>query len=269
MSTHLYHGSRLARSHLLEIAAFGFEAVEVRATRTHFDYHSAEAIADLQQWLAEARLRLQRVHAPVSERFGHGGHDAPLILASSDQDVRLRALEEASLALDVANRLPFEVLVVHLGAPSGSTSLDGARRSIEALQARAEPLGVRLAIEVLRDDLSRPESLVRFVDRLDDVAQVGICLDVGHTHLEGDVVEAIETVSEHLIAIDLHDNRGGADDHLVPLDGTIDWPGALTALQKVGYENTLMLELGTRGSTRDTLGRARSARQSLDALLIA
>ena len=58
VSTHLYHGQRLCREHLLEIAAHGFEWLEVFATRTHFDYHNPAAVADLQQWLAEAGLQL-------------------------------------------------------------------------------------------------------------------------------------------------------------------------------------------------------------------
>ena len=70
VSTHLYHGSRLSRGHLLEIAAHGFDAVEVCATRTHFDYHNVASVADLQQWLAEAGLRLTSVHAPVGEQIG-------------------------------------------------------------------------------------------------------------------------------------------------------------------------------------------------------
>ena len=49
VSTHLYHGQRLSRDHLLEIAAHGFETIEVFATRTHFDYHNPSAVADLQQ----------------------------------------------------------------------------------------------------------------------------------------------------------------------------------------------------------------------------
>ena len=43
-------------------------------------------------------------------------------------------------------------------------------------------------------------------------------------------------MSEHLIATHVHDNRGRTDDHLVPFEGTIDWPAALTAVQKVGYD---------------------------------
>ena len=72
ISTHLYHGHRLSRDHLLEIAAHGFEAVEVFATRTHFDYHNVAAIADLQQWLAEAGLALHGVHAPIGESLWFG-----------------------------------------------------------------------------------------------------------------------------------------------------------------------------------------------------
>src|SRR5262249_25951711 len=69
VSTHLYHGHRLTRDHLLEIGAYGFESVELFATRSHFDYHSSAAVADLQQWLAEAGLELHSVHAPIFESF--------------------------------------------------------------------------------------------------------------------------------------------------------------------------------------------------------
>ena len=69
VSTHLYHGQRLSREHLLEIGAHGFDAVELFATRTHFDYHNPAAVADLQQWLAEAGLELHGVHAPVAESY--------------------------------------------------------------------------------------------------------------------------------------------------------------------------------------------------------
>ena len=48
VSTHLYHEERLQKAHLLEIAAHGFEAVEVFATRSHFDYHDEAAIRALQ-----------------------------------------------------------------------------------------------------------------------------------------------------------------------------------------------------------------------------
>lgn len=282
MSTHLYHGQRLSRDHLLEIAAHGFELVELFATRSHFDYHNPAAIADLQQWLAEAGLELRSVHAPVAERFIGGRWSGTLSIASADPDARARAVGEAERALHIARRLAVPVLVAHLGVPryqprepeiGPQDTRAAARRSIEELMRLAQPLGVRVAVEVLPNELSRAGSLVHFVEedvKLDDVAEdAGICLDFGHAHIDGDVVEAIETVSEHLIATHVHDNAGRSDDHLLPFDGTIDWPSALTAVQKIGYDGPLMLEINARGTTRETLGRARQVRQRMEQFLAA
>ena len=115
VSTHLYHGRRLGPEHLLEIAAHGFESVELFATRTHFDYHSPTAVADLQSWLADAGLELHGIHAPVSDSFVGGRWGAPITLASADASTRARALEEAERALHVARRIPTKVFVAHLG----------------------------------------------------------------------------------------------------------------------------------------------------------
>jgi sugar phosphate isomerase/epimerase len=272
ISTHLYHSCRLSREHLLGIGAHGFDAVELFATRTHFDYHNPAVVADFQQWLAEAGLDLHGVHAPIGESFSGGRWGPALTLASSDRETRERALAEAERALQVARRIPFKVLVAHLGLPrtqlpSADNSRDGARRSIDALQTLAEPLGVRVAVEVIPNELSRAGSLVHFVEEVLESSGVGICLDFGHAHMDGDLVDAIETVSEHLITTHVHDNRGRTDDHLVPFEGTIDWPAALTAVQKVGYDSTLLLEIAAHGSAKETLARAKKARERMERLL--
>jgi sugar phosphate isomerase/epimerase len=291
VSTHLYHGQRLSRDHLLEIAAHGFETIEVFATRTHFDYHNPAAVADLQQWMAEAGLTLHGIHAPVMDAYEGGRWIGPLSLASSDADARARAVAETEHALHVARRIPVKVLATHLGLPRTGTQgaarqgsgpalrpgsgqpQDGraaARRSIEELQRVAGPLGVQIAVEVIPNELSRAGSLVHFIE--EDVEglegrPVGICLDFGHAHMDGDLVDAIETVSEHFVTTHVHDNRGRADDHLVPFEGTIDWPAALTAIQKVGYDGPLMFEVAAHGSAKDTLVRAQKARERMERLL--
>jgi sugar phosphate isomerase/epimerase len=275
VSTHLYIGQRLTREHLIEIAAHGFEAIELFATRTHFDYHSAAGVADLQQWLAEAGLLLHSVHAPISDSYIGGRWGAPLTLASVDPDARAKALDEARKALHVARRIPLRTIVAHVGLPRtqstapADNSRDAARRSIDELQREAAGLGVRVAVEVIPNELSRAGSLVHFVEDDVDAEGVGICLDFGHAHMDGDVLDAIETVSEHLLTTHVHDNRGKTDEHLVPFDGTIDWPSALTAVQKIGYDGTLVLELAAHGSPRDTLKKAQKARARMERLLAA
>lgn len=275
VSTHLYHNQRLIREHLLEIAAYGFEAVEVFATRTHFDYHNPAAVADLQQWLAEAGLELWSIHAPIGEAYEGGRWCGPLTLASADQEARARAVAETERALHIARRIPARVLVAHLGLPrsqsqeSGGDSRASARRSVEELERVAEPLGVRIALEVIPNELSRAGSLVHFIEDDLDPLHVGVCLDVGHAHLDGDLIDAIETVAEHLTTTHVHDNRGQSDDHLVPFEASIDWPSAIIALQKVGYDGPLVLELDAHGSAKDTLQKARKARERMERLLTA
>jgi sugar phosphate isomerase/epimerase len=273
VSTHLYHGHQLNRDHLREIGSAGFDAVELFATRTHFDYQSDTAVADLQGWLADARLELVSVHAPVSESFAAGRWGALLNLASADSTKREHAAGEATRALQIARRLPFRTFVVHAGitrvqqqAP-GENTRDAARRSIEELATVAKPLGVTIAVELIANELSRAGSLVHFVEDVLEAGAASVCLDLGHAHLDGDVVDTIETVSEHIALVHAHDNRGRNDDHLLPFEGTIDWEAAVTALQKVGYDGTIVLEVAPQGSAKDTLVRAKASRGRMERLL--
>lgn len=275
VSTHLVHGQRLSREHLLDMGAHGFDAIELFATRTHFDYHNTASVADLAGWLAVARLTLHSVHAPIGESYTNGRWGPALSIASPDHEARQRAVDEATCALQMARQLAFRVLVVHVGLPKtaqsplGENSRDAARRSLEALARLAEPLGVTVAVEIIPNELSRPDALVHFVEKLADTARVGICLDFGHAHLAGDLVDAIETVSEHLIATHVHDNRGRTDEHLLPFDGTIDWPAALTAIQKVGYDGVLLFEVNGQGAVRPTLQKLREVRGRMERLFAA
>ena len=129
-------------------------------------------------------------------------------------------------------------------AAATDNSRDAARRSLDELQTLADPLGVTIALEVIPNELSRAGSLVHFIETELEDSRAGICLDFGHAHMDGDLVDAVETVSGHLLTTHVHDNRGRTDDHLLPFEGTIDWPAALTAIQKVGYDGTLVFEFG-------------------------
>jgi len=119
-------------------------------------------------------------------------------------------------------------------------------------------------VELIPNELSMPGSLVHFVENVLDAGAASICLDLGHAHLDGEVVDAIETVAEHIALVHAHDNRGRNDDHLLPFEGTIDWAGALTALQKVGYDGTVVLEPAPQGSPKETLAKAKVARGRME-----
>ena len=233
ISTHLFRDARLTREHLVHIAAHGFDAIEVSASRPHFDACDPQAVARLAEWLTDTGLELLSVHAPAGEPAG-----------------------ELQAAIALAARIPYRFLVMHPGPPA-------AARVIADLARAGSSLGVRIALDMLPSPPSSPERLVRLVEEELEEIDVGICLDYGHAHLMGDVGDAIETISGHAVTTHVHDNDGRRDDHLVPYAGTIDWDAAMMETQKIGYDGVLMFEVGGPGDPVEALTRAVKARERL------
>jgi sugar phosphate isomerase/epimerase len=271
ISTHLYIADRLERDHLVEIAAHGFEAIEVFGVRTHFDYRDRRAAIALAEWLDDTRLRLHSMHAPIAREYINGSWQDGLTLAAADETRRRAAVDETLATLDVASAVPYQVLVVHCGVPEpygapADDQMASLVRSLEELWPVAERYRVRLAMEVIPNAMSTPSSLVGIIES-EIEARLGICMDVGHARLMGDVVDAIETCSGHVITTHLHDNRGKNDDHLVPGKGVIDWDAALVAFQKVGYDGVWMFELAIAADRKAILEQAAKAREKFESLL--
>jgi len=271
VSTHLFVGERLDRDHLVEVAAHGFDAIEVFALRDHFDYRDRRAAIALAEWLDDTRLKLHSMHAPIAAQYVKGSWQNGFSIASAEDARRKAAVDEAMAALDVAAAVPYNVLVVHCGVPDpygspGDNHRGSLVRSLEELSPVAQRYGVRLAIEVIPNELSTPSALVELIES-DIDAELGICMDVGHARLMGDVVEAIETCSGHLITTHLHDNRGRNDDHLVPGKGAIDWDATTLAFQKVGYDGVWMFELAVAAERKPILEQAVKARDRFESLL--
>jgi sugar phosphate isomerase/epimerase len=272
ISTHLYHEQKLDRSHLAQVAAHGFESIELFATRSHFDYRDQQAVAALAQWLDATGLRLHSVHAPITDRFGAGDKWLPTYsIAAADARKRQASVDEVAAALAIAKVIPFQVLVLHVGTPdsraaAGDNNSAAAARSVEEICRVADPLGVRVALEVIPNALSTPAALVTVLER-DPEPSAGICLDFGHAFLGGDLLDAIEIVGEHVIATHVHDNHRRNDDHLAPYLGAIDWDAALTSMLKIGFEGTYMMELASIGTPEAVLERARQAREQFERAL--
>jgi len=276
ISTHLYHQERLSAAHLREMAEFGFTEIELFASLGHFDYRAPAAHRDLAAWLRDAGLALHSVHAPIVEYVRGGEWGPPLSLAHADETARARAVAETLAALELARTVRFAYLVTHLGVPDeggGTEALNNAAaadRSLREIGRAARDLGVRVALEIIPNALSTPETLARLVE--DEEAgetnhRFGICLDTGHAFMRGDLPDAIDAVSGELVTTHVHDNRGASDDHLVPFEGHIDWPTAVMTLQKVGYEGVYLLELANTGTAREVLQKTVDARRRLADIL--
>jgi sugar phosphate isomerase/epimerase len=274
VSTHLFHETKLTRERLADIAGHGFEAVEVFATRAHFDYQDARAADELAQWLADLRLEFHSMHAPIVDAIRGGKWVGSFSIASGDETRRKAAVAEAHAALKVAAKVPYKYLVVHLGVPNaqatphGDNRPDAARRSVEEIVSLASEVNVGVALEVMPNALSSASAICSLIEDELEGLDVGICLDYGHANLMGDLGEAIETVAEHLWTTHVHDNDGRRDDHRVPFTGRIDWDAAMMETQKIGYDGVLMFEVADSGDPMDVLRRAASARERLEKMFV-
>src|SRR5260221_7707405 len=119
LSTHLFHGERLGRPHLETIAAHGFNAIEVFATRTHFDYRDERHADELGGWLADLGMRAASMHAPICASFVGGEWGRAFSNASANPSSRQEAIDETVRAMTSARRLGCGATVLHLGLPRG------------------------------------------------------------------------------------------------------------------------------------------------------
>lgn len=273
LSTHLFHGERLARTHLETIRASGFTDVEIFATPTHIDYRDEKAVAQLGGWLADLDIAAGSMHAPICESFMNGQWGRAYSNASSQAASRAEAVAETGRAMAAARAIGCPLLVLHLGlpreqrVPPGDNDRRAVERSLAEIAERAVREGVRLALEVIPNELSTPGALVDWLGGDLDLGTTALCLDVGHAHLLGGAPEAVETLAGHIVTTHVHDNRGRRDDHLVPFAGTIDWTAVLASLWKVGYDGRLVFEVADEGRSLDVLRRTVGARARLQAIL--
>lgn len=272
ISTHLFHPQRLERDHLMRMRDAGFVLVEIFATRTHVNYHDLREVEAVRGWLDVLDMSAWSVHLPIVDGIRDGVWGRPLSNGSVEPERWQEAMRETTAAITAAGALGARVGVLHLGVPDGQSAPGdnddrAVSRSLEPVADACAAAGVQLALEVIPNRLSSAASIFDWLRTDLELGRTGACLDVGHAHMTGGVVEAIEVLSGDIISTHIHDNNGTADSHLVPFDGTIDWPAALLALAKVGYGGPLILELPDHGSIDDTLARAARARTRIQAIL--
>jgi sugar phosphate isomerase/epimerase len=247
LSTHMFLKQRLHPG-LLELAAqSGAQGVEIFAARRHFDYTSREHIAELKGWFASNPLMPFSMHAPIFPDREMGRDGAPAVnVIHPEKARRIAAMDEIKRALEAAEYIPFKQLVMHLGETSDGWSLrtmEYATTALEHLGAFARPVGVSVTIENLISEATTPEHLMLILE-MAHLDSIGVCLDLGHAHMTVGVAEAIGTLSSRISEVHVHDNHGFRDEHLWPGEGTIDWPAASEALNRLPESTAAVLEIG-------------------------
>ncbi|MHB1840997.1 MAG: sugar phosphate isomerase/epimerase family protein [Acidobacteriaceae bacterium] len=239
ISTHIFLKHRLHAGHLDTLTKSGAEAIEIFANRRHFDYTSRAQVKEIGEWFRANATPAWALHAPLRAE-GEGESErstAPAInVVHVEKSRRIDSMDEVKRALEAAEQVPFTHLILHLGERGDTWSprtLEHGMTAVEHLRAFARPLGVQILLENLeKNEVAAPQNLMEIlaVGHFDDI---GICLDVGHAHLDDGIPSAIDTMGPRIRSVHVHDNAGDKDAHLWPGDGTIAWPETMRALESL------------------------------------
>lgn len=207
--------------------------IEIFAARHHFDYIDREHIAEVADWFANHQTTPWGMHAPKFPDREMGRAGAPAVnLLHPEKSRRIDAIDEVKRALETAETLHFQHLVVELGERTDGWSprtLENALTALEHLDAFARPLGVCVLVKNGMNEASLPERLVEILT-IGHLARIGICLDLGHAHATTGIAVAVAATAGRVAALRMHDNHGFRDEHLWPGKGTIDWAQTRTLL---------------------------------------
>ena len=170
ISTLVYVKERLHPGLLDGLVRGGAQAIEIFAARQHLDYaNRKQHVREIADWFRTSGIILNSVHAPLYADYEWGRAGAPQMnIASTDRASRIEAMDEIKRALELAEHIPFRFLVQHIGTTGESfddRKFEAAMTSVEHLRAFAKPLGVRILLENIPNELSMPERLVEFIQR--------------------------------------------------------------------------------------------------------
>jgi sugar phosphate isomerase/epimerase len=254
ISTYACVKQRLHPGHLDNFKRSGAEAIEIFAARGHFDYTDRQQVREIAAWFKDSSVVLNSIHSPMyfDLDWGRGGEPAINII-DRDKKNRVASTDEIKRALEAAEQMPFRYLVQHLGISGESYDdhkFEAALSSVEHLHAFARPLGVKMLVENIPNEVSTPEKLVELITTLhyDDL---GVCFDTGHAHMMTNVEQAWDLLGRYTRSTHVHDNHKDRDAHLFPGEGSIDWSDTMRLLSSAPHVPPILLEVD--GENRDKL----------------
>jgi sugar phosphate isomerase/epimerase len=262
-STNAYTRFSLSEA-LRDIRDAGFAGVEILADKPHA-YPGTCSASEVRRELERLGLAVSNVNANCT--FGYW-KDAPpepyfepSLISPSPQHRRDR-VELILKTLEFASDIGAANISITSGRLLGGMPPDAAARqfaeSIKPILDRADALGIDVGIECEPGlFLEYVAELREWIDRLGH-PRFGANLDVGHSQVIGESIpEAVALLGGRIWNLHVEDIPGRKHYHLIPGEGTLDWPALRDSLQSIDYRRYLTVELYTH--TADPASAARKS----------
>ena len=171
------------------------------------------------------------------------------------QEDRAERMEKMKKSIYFTSLLDCKYWIIHpimpfnhyeLGKPEAKDTWDMNLEFMSELLKTAKDYGVTICLENMpmhTFSISTPAHILKFVKEMND-DNFQICLDTGHVSVFGDlkVGEEVRKLGSYIKTLHVHDNRYGADAHLFPLFGVIDWADFSKALKDINYQGVFSVE---------------------------
>jgi sugar phosphate isomerase/epimerase len=199
----------------------------------------------------------------------------PTFVSTADLTDSLReaSIQETLQSMQTAAEFnPLKVVLhpsfIHgLGAMMRETAQRHAAAAMERLLQEAARLKLPICVENMFPNalsLVKPED---FDPLFDAFPQLRITLDTGHAHIGGGtrrILDFIERFKGRIGHVHASDNFGRNDDHLPIGAGTIDFLEVVRSLKRIGYDETITLEVFSRDRDYLRISREKLIRMFAD-----
>jgi sugar phosphate isomerase/epimerase len=259
------------------LAALGYAGVEIMADVPHAwpACLLEEQKQAIRKALADNRLGISNVNAFMMnaisdprQRYWHPSWIEP------DRHYRQVRIDHTRRALTLARELGAPNITTEPGGPvepggSWSAALKLFVEELKPVLDHAEKEGVLLLIEpepgLLIETAAQFEELMQHLDS----PAVGLNFDIGHSYCVGDDPAAtVPRLAKYIRQFHLEDIAATrVHHHLVPGEGAIDFAATFRAIQSIGYQGWITIELYPYVDDPDTA--ARTARERVTAIMAA
>lgn len=261
MSLRFAYNTNGTASHRLDdalvlMAEAGYDGVALTLDVNHFDPFAPDweaAASRLARRLAELGLGSVIETGARYLLDPRAKHEPTLVTASAEG--RARRVAFLKRAIDVGAILGSEAVSFWAGVPKPGVDVAEARdwlaQGLHEVVRHAASAGIDAALE------PEPGMLIETVD---DYAALGVpglrlALDTGHCLVTGErePQDAVREFGAGIATVSLEDMRRGEHVHLAFGDGDMDVPAVLDALDAIGFERLVCVELSRDSHRADTM----------------
>jgi len=245
-STNAYRNYSLEES-IDSISEAGYSAIEIMCDTPHaYPPISDEKIRSIKKSLKKNNMEISNMNGFMMCAIQDFHHPSWI---EEDPSFRQQRINHTINCLELANKLGVKTVSTEPGGPptnsSNNDQLELFAQGINDVIPIAEKNNVKLLIEPEPELLIEKSSeFINFISRFES-KYLGLNFDIGHFFcVNEEPAELIKTLADYISHIHLEDiSKDRVHKHLIPGEGVIDFNSIFKAIEEIGYDGYITVEL--------------------------